>query len=206
MSSSESSSSPSSGKVLVIPGNDRDGLVGPSGEVDLISRSPRLAGYDWVDPRIIKQIIQFRGSSSVDEFISRVLMLKSDSPTDVVTADSCSLSESGYHGREEANQDFIYIYTCLFTNLHNSLSFDEITMGVLRILNVAPTQLHHNSWVVLQVFQLIYDLFRLRSSPQSFLFYYNSHPTNPMGWLSLSSHLGSILFAPFTSLYKNFKR
>jgi len=58
-------------------------------------------------------------------------------------------------------------------------------MGLLRILNVALTQLHPTSWETLQAFRLIYDAFKLRSSPQSLLFYYNSRATHLVGWLSL---------------------
>jgi len=78
-------------------------------------------------------------------------------------------------------------------------------MGVLRFLDVVPTQFHPNSWAALQAFRLICDVFRLMSSPQSFLFYFNSRSAQLVGWLSLSSHPHSILFASYTSSYKYFK-
>jgi len=49
------------------------------------------------------------------------------------------------HGREGATSDFFYMYSSMFAKLHVRLRFDEFTMGVLRLLNVAPTQLHPNS-------------------------------------------------------------
>jgi len=49
------------------------------------------------------------------------------------------------------------------------------------------------------------DIFKLLPTPQSFLFYYNSRLSTLVSWLSLTSRLGSIRFAAFTSSYKNFK-
>jgi len=132
-------------------------------------------------------------------------MLKPDAPQDVIVADNCSSSKRVYHGQENGPQDFFYVYTYLFTNLHVTLPFDEFTMGVLMILCIAPTQLPPNSWASMQAFRLICDLFKLRWSLESFLFCYNSCLPHPVGWLSLSSHPCSILFPPYTSSYKIIK-
>ena len=51
-----------------------------------------------------------------------------------------------YHGREQYNWDFCYMYMCHFMQLHIWLPLNDFTMGVLRFLNVAPTQLYPNSW------------------------------------------------------------
>jgi len=47
-------------------------------------------------------------------------------------------------------------------------------MGVLRTLNVAPSQLHPNKWASLQFFHLMFDLLRLRPTPSTDLHYYTS--------------------------------
>jgi len=59
------------------------------------------------------------------------------------------------HGREGAEEDFFYMYASMFVKLHVCLPLDEFSMGVLRILNVVPTQLHPNCWGSLQAFRLI---------------------------------------------------
>lgn len=46
----------------------------------------------------------------------------------------------------------------------HSFPFDEFTMGFLRVLNVAPTQLHPNSRASLQDFYLLFELVKLKSS------------------------------------------
>ena len=69
------------------------------------------------------------------------------------------------HDREVAAEEFFYINMCHFSQLHIRLPFDEFTMGVLRLLNVGPTQLHPNSWPYLQAFRLLCMALYLEPSP-----------------------------------------
>ena len=68
-------------------------------------------------------------------------------------ADICGYADRVCHGRENAPQYFFFVYNTFFSNLHITLPFDDFTMGVLRILNVALTQLHPNSWAALRRFE-----------------------------------------------------
>jgi len=54
-------------------------------------------------------------------------------------------TESVCMGRPGIDPPSFYMYSCLFSDLHVSLPFDKFTMGVLRALNVAPTQIHPNT-------------------------------------------------------------
>jgi len=101
--------------------------------------------------------------------------------------------------------DFFYVYSTLFADLKVILPFDEFTMDVLRFLNLAPTQLHPNSWACMQAFRMVCQLFDLTPRAEVFLFYYNTHSANPVSWVSLTSRPGSVCFAAFTTSYKNFK-
>jgi len=80
---------------------------------------------------------------------------------------------------------FFFMYSALISDLHVCLPFDDFTMGVLRVLNVAPSQLHPNSWASLQVFRLICRVFHLKPTPQVFLQYYCTRPGELLNWLSL---------------------
>jgi len=145
--------------------------VGCSNKViDFASWLPHYTSYEWVNPHILDVPTSFKGCSALYGFLSKVSMLKSNYPLDVVATDSCNHTDRVCHGRENGCRDLFFVYTCLFNNLHISLPFDEFTMGVRRILNVALTQLHPNSWAALQAFRLICDALRLRPSPQFFCF------------------------------------
>ena len=56
----------------------------------------------------------------------------------MVSIEKCSVIDCVCHGREGSESDFFFMYGCFFTDAHVRLPFDEFTMGVLRILNVAP--------------------------------------------------------------------
>ena len=60
-----------------------------------------------------------------------------------------------FMSRKGMNKDLFYMYDCLFHNLHVSVSFDDFTMGVLWILNVALMQLHLNGWAPMQALQAL---------------------------------------------------
>jgi len=48
-------------------------------------------------------------------------------------------------GREGYSDELFFMYFVLFISLHVRLPFDEFTVKVLHILNVAPSQLHLNA-------------------------------------------------------------
>ena len=109
------------------------------------------------------------------------------------------------HGREGATEEFFYMYMCHFSQLHIRLPFDEFTMGVLRLLNVAPTQLHPNNWAYLQAFRLLCMALYLEPSPRAFLYFFVTRPKSPITWLSLISRPGLNRLDAFTQSFKHFK-
>jgi len=106
------------------------------------------------------------------------------------------------YGSVSLEGTFFFVYSCLLSNLHVVLPFDDFVMGVIQTLNVSPSQLHPNTWPSLR---LICDMFCLSPTPSTLLSYYTSHPTESVSWLSFISRLGNILFNPYTTSYKNFK-
>jgi len=78
-------------------------------------------------------------------------------------------------------------------------------VGLLRLLNVAPTQLHPNSWAYLQAFRLLCMALYLQPSPLAFLYFLVVRPRSPTTWLSLISRLGFNRLDAFTQSFKHFK-
>ncbi|QCD82377.1 Transposase putative [Vigna unguiculata] len=141
---------------------------------------PAKAGYEWV---------------ATDKGARR----------DIVVPERVTAVECVCHGRERAAEDFFYMYMCHFSQLHIRLPFDEFTMGVLQLLNVAPTQLHPNSWAYLQAFRLLCMALYLHPSPRAFLYFFVTRPKSPTTWLSLISRPGFNRLDAFTQSFKHFK-
>ena len=97
------------------------------------------------------------------------------------------------------------MYMCHFSQLHIKFPFDEFTMGVFWLLNVAPTQLHPNRWAYLQAFQLLCMALYLQPSPQAFLYFFDTRPRSPTTWLSLVSRPRINILDVFTQSFKHFK-
>jgi len=94
---------------------------------------------------------------------------------------------------------------CHFSQLRVQLPLDDFTMGVLCLLNVAPTQLHPNSWGYLHAFWLLYQSLYLKPSPKCFLYFYDTRPRDPITWLSLVTWLGISILDAFSQSFKHFK-
>ena len=196
------SSQLSSNRIVNIESSGSEGSLSGSGESTSGSRGPM---YDWVDVSVRNFPTIFRKPDDLDKVIARAPVVRSGLPSDILIAEICGYSDRVCHGRENVPVDFFYVYTTLFTNLRVTLPFDDFTMDVLRILNLAPTKLHPNSWACLQAFRMVCQLFELTPMAEVFLFYYSTYPVSLVSWVSLVSRLGSVRFAAFTTSYKNFK-
>jgi len=124
---------------------------------------------------------------------------------DIVSLKRVSVIYNVCHSREQYNEELFYMYMCHFVQLHIRLPFDNFTMGVLRLLNVAPTQLHPNSYGYLHVFRLLCRSLYIRSSRECFLYFYNTHPKDPITWLSLVSRPGINILDAYSQSFKRFK-
>jgi len=148
----------------------------------------------------------FLDETSISDFLGRIPILKLDVGLGILTVEPYGPTDIVCMGQFSSSEGpFLFLYSCLFSDLHVFLPFDDFTMGVLQTLNVAPSQLHPNTWASLQTFRLICDVFNLSPTPSTFLNYYTSHPAEPVIWHSLISRSGNIILNPFTTSYTNFK-
>ena len=170
-----------------------------------------LVDLSWVDPKVVEFSSTYDTEKSVATFLAKYPVLKAGEDSDDSRDPDyfrilpCGSTERVCMDRAGVGPPFFYMYTCFFSDLHVSLPFDKFTMDVLRALNVAPTQVHPNTWASLQAFRLLCDTMRLRPTPSSFLSYYGSHLGRLASWLSLAGRPGYFLFDPFVVSYKRFK-
>jgi len=109
------------------------------------SNWPAKAGYEWVAVGVRTQYSIFRWSRLLKSWLNCTPIFEKGARRDIMVPERVSVVECVCHGQEGAVEEFFYMYMCHFLQLHIKLVFDEFTMGVLRLLNVTPTQLHLNS-------------------------------------------------------------
>jgi len=115
------------------------GAIDMSGSDHTVDPKSDCLSYDWVDPWVLDVPTCYRGPNDWDKFLSKVSIFKPDSPLDAVVAESYGHTDRVWHGWESTPQDFFFVHNTFFKDLHVILPFDECTMGVVRILNVAST-------------------------------------------------------------------
>jgi len=133
------------------------------------SNWPAKGGYGWVAADVRDQSSLFRWSRLLNSWLNCTLVISKGVSGDIVSLKRVNAIDRVCHGQEGATEKFFYMYMCHFSQLHVRLPLDDFTMGVLRALNVAPTQLHPNSWAYLQAFRILCQSLYLEPAPYAFL-------------------------------------
>jgi len=112
-----------------------------------VEEGVELSSYedDWLDSKVTKVVYIHNISSSIKSFIDSVDMLDISLPNNVFTLRRCLPTDRVFHGRGSSPIDFFFMYSEVFRDFCIRLPLDKFSIGVLRALNVAPTQLHPNS-------------------------------------------------------------
>jgi len=169
------------------------------------SNWPAKGGYGWVAADVRNQSSLFRWSRLLNSWLNCIPVIAKGVNRGIVSLERVSAIDRVCHGQERATEKFFYMYMCHFSQLHVRLSLDDFTMGVLRALNVAPTQLHPNSWAYMQAFCVLCQSLYLQPSPHAFLYFYDTRPRQPTTWLSLVSRPSISRLDAFSLSFKHFK-
>lgn len=62
-----------------------------------------------------------------------------------------------FNRKENSGNDFFYAYCCFFYDMYVRLPLTTFEIDVLKTLNVAPTQLHPNTWRYIQAFAVMWQ-------------------------------------------------
>lgn len=104
-----------------------------------------LPEYPWVDIEVNTYFSRYNHQLDLSNLISWLSIctipdLDTCSVTlRMVRSDATLPTEFVFMNQDGMNMDFFYMYDFLFRDLHVRVLFDDSTMGVLHILDVAPT-------------------------------------------------------------------
>ncbi|RDY14227.1 hypothetical protein CR513_00737, partial [Mucuna pruriens] len=97
------------------------------------------------------------------------------------------------------------MYETVLQDLGVTFPLDRFTADVLRLVGVAPSQLHPNGWAALQAFKVVCAVLTLAPSAPVFLSHYTIRVGKKVGWVSLAPLPNTSLFTAYTASYKGFK-
>jgi len=169
------------------------------------SNWPAKGGYGWVATDVHNQSSLFWLSRLLNSQLNCTPVIAKGVSGGIVSLERVSAIDRVCHGQERATKNFFYMYMCHFSQLHVRLPMDDFTMGVLRSLNVAPTQLHPNSWAYMQAFRVLCQSLYLQPSPYAFIYFYDTRPRQSTTWLSLISRPNISRLVAFSQSFKHFK-
>ena len=110
----------------------------------------------------------------------------------------------------KGERPFFYAYEYFFSQLNVTFPFTAFETDLLWSCNIAPSQLHPNSWGFIKIFQLLCR--ELDVTPSHTLFLYLFVSAKPGGsskkkasWVSFRSAQGHKVFAMYDESFKDFK-
>ena len=167
------------------------------------------SGLGWVDP------VPLRVPSVVDsEYLARFRRQCSicedrESERDYELVAPDSEERVCFPPLDSSEKLFFYAYDCFFSKLSVRLPFTDLESEVLWSCNLAPTQLHPNSWAFLKLFQLLCQF--LGVSPSISLFSYLFVLTKPgsgggkVSWVSFRANQGRKFCTLYDESFHDFK-
>ena len=102
-------------------------------------------------------------------------------------------------------EPFFFFYQTVFKRVEQRLPFNSFETELLTELNVAPSQLHPNSWAFIKAFSLLMGYLGLSPSVDVFLHFFEAKSPRNNLWVSLSGITGRVLFSLFQQSYKGFR-
>jgi len=167
--------------------------------VEMTSYDPQ---YPWASLSLKRECTSFCTERRIKTFRNRQALYKDDEKN--VEVGTCELDEPVCRdGTLPPLQSFTYIYATLFERLGLRLPFIEFEKDVLTILNVAPAQLHPNSWTFVRAFYILCNGLGIRATLAMLLHFFElKSGSSKQLWASLNSVSGRGLFTLFQSSYK----
>ena len=102
-------------------------------------------------------------------------------------------------GDERANNGvpFFYFYQVVFKRIGLRLPFSRFEREQLTEINVAPAQLHPNSWAFVKAFDILCRFFGHAPSVDIFLHFFEVKKQGKSLWVSFSNISGRVLLTLF---------
>ena len=161
--------------------------------------------YPWASLSLKRECTSLCTTKRIKAFRENHALCKDDEKDVVVRV--CELDEPVCRdGTLPPVQRFTFIYATLFERLGFRLPFSEFEKDLLTMLNVAPAQLHPNSWGFVRAFQIMCAGLDINPTAPMFLYFFELKQSSPKQfWVSLNSVSGRGLLTLFQSSYKGGK-
>lgn len=150
----------------------------------------------------------FTTPSSIERLRKKLVLCSDESGGEQIVLEPCREGEPIFlYQPVGSNPKYFYMYETFFTKLNVRLPFSDFECDILRTLNVAPSQMHPNSWGFVRAFYLLCKNYDILPTPPLFFYFFQAkqnHKTK-VSWVSLNSFPGRSLLSLFNQSYKHFE-
>jgi len=102
-------------------------------------------------------------------------------------------------------EPYFFLYQTVFKRIKLRLPLTGFERALLIEINVAPAQLHPNSWAFMRAFSILCNHFGHLSSVDVFLHFFEAKSLGKNLWVSFNSVAGRVLLTLYQQSYKGFK-
>ncbi|GAU16312.1 hypothetical protein TSUD_299440 [Trifolium subterraneum] len=187
-------------------GNDSDCvIISPS---EFSSKNPNNRSLIVADSvATISTSMEISSKFTTAEFVStfrQVVQVSGGGDKNKVVIDPVALCEFVTTVNEQ-EPHYFYMYTHVLQTLHLWLPFNSFECQILRAINVAPCQLHPNSWAFLKAFQIACEGHSLVPTVGVFFCFFHVKNVSPHSLISISSQPNKGRFSLYASNFKNYR-
>ena len=102
-------------------------------------------------------------------------------------------------GDDRANdgEPFFFFYQTVFKRIRQHLPFNSFERELLTEINVAPAQLHPNSWAFIRAFSILCNYFGHAPSVDVFLHFFEAKKLGKNLWVSFSEVTKRVILTLF---------
>jgi len=107
--------------------------------------------------------------------------------------------------RTNNGEPYFFLYQIVFKRTKLGLLLTGFERALLTEINVAPAQLHPNSWAFVRAFSILCNHFGHPPSVDVFLHFFEAKSPGKNLWVSFNGVAGRVLLTLFQQSYKGFK-
>jgi len=104
--------------------------------------------------------------------------------------------------RSNGGKPFFFLYQTVFKRTGLRLPFTSFERELLTEINIAPAQVHPNSWAFIRAFEILCGYLGILPSVDVFLHFFEVKKQGKSLWVSFSGVAGRILLTLFQNSYK----
>jgi len=158
----------------VVRGNNSGGVADWS---DPPKQPSPLLGLDWVYPKVTRITFTFLDGAFISSFLGRYPILKLDANDGILAVEHYRPTDTICLARSPSEGPFLFSYSCLFSMCTSPFLLMISRWASFRRSTWPPLRFTQISRLPFKPSVLYATLFRLSTTPSTFLSYYTSHPT-----------------------------